>query len=366
MGRRRSGHSRSEVSEQSDDGEPTSRSGGHSLEQAEPGSGHGRSSRRRGKHTESEDSEDGESQRGGRRPHLDSGDRDPADRSQQRHMGDAEAALREDEAKHSGSARTAKSKHNRQLRCYLCGRHGHVRTECPGLEDDGAGQSKYKGKYSKLPASVAMARSAASGAAEAEPPKAWWPAAAKDVAVDDWCCRLHRLFERAKHQGSLKQLQARCPHQWPMHLRMALVALDEPQVLLAESASPWFQYWEEPRYALTTDDRLRFSFGLAPASAGHWSAAFEQELEQLASHAQCIAIGVTGLDFSLPDVEKRQQVDAFLGQLRLAQKLKKVLLVTVAGGAEAEVAAGLQRTLPAEWPIVLVAYRGKDPDWVVR
>eukprot|EP00050_Salpingoeca_kvevrii_P004871 m.264151 g.264151 ORF g.264151 m.264151 type:complete len:140 (-) comp11053_c2_seq16:2304-2723(-) len=38
-----------------------------------------------------------------------------------------------------------------RMRCHLCGERGHVRKQCPGVADGGAGQSKFRGKYSKRP-----------------------------------------------------------------------------------------------------------------------------------------------------------------------------------------------------------------------
>ena len=57
-----------------------------------------------------------------------------------------------------------------------------MRKECPGLDDGGAGQSKYKGKYSRLPRFRA-----ADGDVAEEELRHWWPALSRDIDVYDWC-----------------------------------------------------------------------------------------------------------------------------------------------------------------------------------
>jgi hypothetical protein len=83
------------------------------------------------------------------------------------------------------------------MKCRLCGRRGHIRKDCPGLDDGGAGQSKFKGKYSRLPAS---ARGGNHGGDDddAAHVRHWWPALSKDIAVSDW-------YEKRTEAGRFKR-----------------------------------------------------------------------------------------------------------------------------------------------------------------
>ena len=39
-----------------------------------------------------------------------------------------------------------KDKRQSKQRCYLCGKNGHTRKQCPGIEDGGRGESRYRAK----------------------------------------------------------------------------------------------------------------------------------------------------------------------------------------------------------------------------
>ena len=45
--------------------------------------------------------------------------------------------------------RRAQEKRAESAKCWLCGRRGHTRRDCPGVEDGGSGQSLYRGKGKK-------------------------------------------------------------------------------------------------------------------------------------------------------------------------------------------------------------------------
>ena len=45
--------------------------------------------------------------------------------------------------------KAAAEKRRAKQKCYLCGKAGHVRRECPGIADDGRGESKYSKKQGK-------------------------------------------------------------------------------------------------------------------------------------------------------------------------------------------------------------------------
>jgi hypothetical protein len=247
-----------------------------------------------------------------------------------------------------------------KVKCYVCGRRGHTRAQCPGLSDGGSAQSKFKGKFSKLPKDKVQEKSSSAA------PDPWWPALSAEIPVADWCCRLHRLFDKAKHHGTFSQLLQARELFYPKLLSFLLCVMDEPSVLIGGEASPMYRFWERETLGLEADDRLRLAFGLQPQYAGSWNEELRETLSQLLQHPKAVAVGVTGLDFSREEATRRPQIEAFLAQLKLAREHGCVVLVTVAGGAEKELAAGLKRELLPDHPVLLVNYRGDDPDWVLK
>ena len=44
----------------------------------------------------------------------------------------------------------AAEKRRSKMKCHICGKTGHIRRECPGVQDDGRGMSRYRGKTSNV------------------------------------------------------------------------------------------------------------------------------------------------------------------------------------------------------------------------
>ena len=72
---------------------------------------------------------------------------------------------------------------------------------------------------------------------------------------------------------------------------------------------------------------LYFTAGVHPHNAKKWTRESLEQLEELASDPQCVAIGEVGLDFNRGFSEKRQQIEVFEKQVQLACKLQKPLLL---------------------------------------
>jgi len=50
--------------------------------------------------------------------------------------------------------KTAADKRRQKMKCHLCGKTGHIRKECPGIEDDGRGESKYTKSHGDAGATI--------------------------------------------------------------------------------------------------------------------------------------------------------------------------------------------------------------------
>lgn len=198
-------------------------------------------------------------------------------------------------------------------KCHLCGRRGHLRKDCPGLDDGGTGQSKYKGKYSKLPAVSAAAAAGAGLAADSsedEGEAPWWPALSKDVQVADWCTRPARLLASLGQRAALSAFVEARPLRFPAQLGLWLMVFDEPATLLPEGASLEYRFWEQPVYALAETPGAALAFGLAPRyAAAHWASTTADRLREYLAQETAMAVGVTGLDFAAVPVGEPGRAD---------------------------------------------------------
>ena len=68
-------------------------------------------------------------------------------------------------------------------------------------------------------------------------------------------------------------------------------------------------------------DCIYFTAGLHPTELKNFKDSDLEEIEKLAAHKKCVAIGEIGLDYHYPDTDKELQHRVFRAQLELAKKL---------------------------------------------
>lgn len=83
--------------------------------------------------------------------------------------------------------------------------------------------------------------------------------------------------------------------------------------------------------------RIYATAGLHPHAAQDWSIHVAERLDRLAASHEVVAIGETGLDFHYDNAPRAVQIDAFRGQIELAER-HELPLVVHSRDAEAETA----------------------------
>ena len=73
--------------------------------------------------------------------------------------------------------------------------------------------------------------------------------------------------------------------------------------------------------------RVRATAGIHPHEADRWTAQSLADLEVLAAADAVVAIGETGLDFHYDNTPRDRQIEAFRGQLELAERLELPVVV---------------------------------------
>lgn len=85
--------------------------------------------------------------------------------------------------------------------------------------------------------------------------------------------------------------------------------------------------WSTAIAATERYDKVYAAVGLHPNSAEQMSDAAWSELQQLAQHPRCVALGETGLDYYRDYASREAQHESFLAHIDLAKQLKKPLII---------------------------------------
>lgn len=79
----------------------------------------------------------------------------------------------------------------------------------------------------------------------------------------------------------------------------------------------------------STHPDVYFSAGIHPHEAGKAPAGYAEQLEAIATHPRCVAIGECGLDYYYDKSPREAQHEVFLSQIALAKTLQKPLVIHV-------------------------------------
>lgn len=125
----------------------------------------------------------------------------------------------------------------------------------------------------------------------------------------------------------------------------------ERLVVLGVSRANWGRVWQ----LVSADNRLFAAFGLHPVFLEQHLPehldALRQQLQDLAEHPQCCAVGEIGLDYFLPELDRSRQRQLFASQLQLAVEYQLPVLLHVRR-AHADTLALLKQYRPPRAGIV--------------
>lgn len=78
---------------------------------------------------------------------------------------------------------------------------------------------------------------------------------------------------------------------------------------------------------LNQSDQIVGAFGLHPHEAKFWNIDTQEDILQHQKHPKAIAVGECGLDYYYLQSSKEEQIPCFIDHIKIAQKLKKPLII---------------------------------------
>lgn len=224
---------------------------------------------------------------------------------------------------------------------------GHARRDCPGVDDGGAGQSRFRGKYSKRPGGKASTEQ------KPAPGEASSAATAGSRPFADACCFAPALLSRIREiekgstssakDGGVVQFSAALWGDTTQRRPAPTPAWTVSVYHEARLFQPWssdFALWER----MPDTPGTFLAFGLDAAAATAAAASWEREeqgttdlpaepeylsvIEKCLQLPNAVAVGVAtlGYDASTPAVDVKSQSMVFIALAKLAARARKTFM----------------------------------------
>ncbi|XP_065829781.1 putative deoxyribonuclease TATDN2 [Oscarella lobularis] len=241
-----------------------------------------------------------------------------------------------------------KSRIAHEMKCFACGKEGHIKRNCPLASESGSRPRKCfrcgKEGHVQRFCSERPDRSSREAAT---------PAPSSSVGFIDTHCHLEYLFERVGHRGSLSDFAASPSNAFPSNF-------DGCVTIYCDSASfSSFGTWED----VVRDPKAWAAFGLHPHNAKYYDERLETKIVDACKHPKAVAWGETGLDYAKHGGvdERKIQREVFGRQLKCAVALGKPVVIH-SRDAEEDVLRIVDESLPRDWKIHLHCYTGSLGD----